>query len=106
MAGMISSTAGANAEPNVIPMIDVLLVMLIIFMLLSAVRQVTPIQVPAPLVSGGPQTGAIVLELRADGTYAINGRPVPDAALETTVEAIYAARPAKLMFIRASSDLT
>jgi biopolymer transport protein ExbD len=45
-----------------------------------------------------------VLELGDDGGYAINGQPVPKDQLDTQIHAIYDARPAKLLFIKAGQN--
>ena len=82
---MSMSAGGSNpgevsSEINVTPMIDVLLVLLIIFMITQPLsRMAMDIQVPPP---DTPQTNQqpsfqIVLELRDDGTYAINSQPYP-----------------------------
>ncbi len=42
-----------------------------------------------------------MLEVRDDGTYAINSQPVPKDQLDTQIHAIYDTRPVKLMFVKA-----
>ena len=95
--------AGVSSEINVTPMIDVLLVLLIIFMVVIAMgRTGVPIQIP-PVDTGtrdsGPST-QIVLELRDDGTYFINGRQVNKPDLASFIKDLYAERPMKLMFLK------
>ena len=108
MAGAeTSSRGGLSSEPNVVPMIDILLVLLIIFMITQPLsRMAMDVQVPPP---DTPQTtkappSQIVLELANDGGYAINGQPVPKDQLDTQMHAIYDQRPAKLLFIKAGAD--
>jgi biopolymer transport protein ExbD len=109
MAGGGSGDArGAlTSEPNVVPMIDILLVLLIIFMITQPLsRMALDVQVPPP---DTPQTtkappSQIVLELGDDGGYAINGQPVPKDQLDTQIHAIYDQRPAKLLFIKAGGN--
>ncbi|MBA3559973.1 MAG: biopolymer transporter ExbD [Gemmatimonadaceae bacterium] len=67
------SPTHANAEPNVIPMIDVLLVLLIIFMLMITERHLIWAQLPAQIESASPDPVPNVLEVRRNG-YAINGQ--------------------------------
>ena len=97
------SAGGVTSDINVTPMIDVLLVLLIIFMIIQPLnRQTIPIQVPPPqntAVASGP-SNQIVLELRDDGSYAINGQDVPKDQLDTQIHAIYDARPVKLLFVK------
>ena len=92
---------GISAEPNVIPMIDIMLVLLIIFMISQPLtRMAIDVQVPPPVTSqsSGPST-QIVLEIAADGSYNINGQPVPKEQLDTQSHAIFDQRPAKLLFL-------
>jgi biopolymer transport protein ExbD len=41
-----------------------------------------------------------VLELKDDGTYAINATPVTLSQLDRAVHALYDQRPAKIMFLK------
>ncbi|HEY7682670.1 MAG TPA: biopolymer transporter ExbD [Gemmatimonadales bacterium] len=111
MAGGTSSVQGeVNHEPNVIPMIDIMLVMLIIFMVSQPLaRLAIDVQVPPQETAAAKPTTAsnqIVLELTADGGYAINTQPVPKDQLDTQFHAIYDNRPAKLLFVKSSPDRT
>jgi biopolymer transport protein ExbD len=108
MAGGGGDAHGAlTAEPNVVPMIDILLVLLIIFMITQPLsRMALDVQVPPPdtPVTNKTPPSQIVLELADDGGYAINGQPVPHDQLDTQIHAIYDARPAKLLFIKAGPN--
>ena len=104
MAGGGSTPRGeVSSEPNVIPMIDIMLVLLIIFMISQPLaRMAIDVQVPPPVAapSTGPST-QIVLEILQDGAYSINGQPVPKPQLDTQIHTIFDNRPAKLLFIKA-----
>jgi biopolymer transport protein ExbD len=110
MAGGGSAAPGeVNSEPNVIPMIDIMLVMLIIFMVSQPLaRQAIDIQVPPQesATKSNAQSNQIVLELLADGGYAINTQPVPKDQLDTQIHAIFDPRPAKLMFVKSAPERT
>lgn len=99
-----------NSEPNVVPMIDILLVLLIIFMMqVPLSRKAMDVQVPPPTPENQQrqqqtQSDQIVLELLADGGYAINTEPVPKAQLDARLHQIYDNRPAKLMFVKAAGN--
>ena len=96
-----------SAEPNVVPMIDILLVLLIIFMITQPLsRMALDVQVPPPdeTVTTKTPPSQIVLELADNGSYAINGQPVPKDQLDTQIHAIYDQRPAKLLFIKAGPN--
>lgn len=107
MAMAVGGTqGGVTSEPNVIPMIDILLVLLIIFMItLPLSRTITPVNVPPPVqnASNAPST-QIVLNIAEDGSYSINGQPVPQGQLGTQIHAIFDNRPAKLLFIKAAGS--
>ena len=96
-----------SSEPNVVPMIDILLVLLIIFMITQPLsRMALDVQVPPPEQTATTKAppSQIVLELADDGSYAINGQPVPKDQLDTQIHAIYDDRPAKLLFIKAGMN--
>ena len=92
-------------EINVAPMIDVLLVLLVVFMLSMTVWRVIPVNVPPPQSTPSrPHAPPIVLELRADHTYAINSSVVAHAELGARLAQIYRTRPDAALFIRSASD--
>ena len=99
---------GVNSEINVPPMIDVLLVLLIIFMIIQPLnRQTIPIQVPPPQDNkpAAPNPNQIVLEIRDDGTYAINGQPCPKEQLDAQMHSIFDPRPVKLLFVKPGQNV-
>lgn len=104
---MSTSTQGAHSsvsDINVTPMIDVLLVLLIIFMITQPLSRMTlKVQVPPPQQptnSPPSQSNQIVLELPDNGSYSINGQPVPKDQLDAQLHTIYDPRPAKLLFVK------
>jgi len=95
--------SGMQAEPNVTPFLDVLLVLLIIFMYLSLTQQkIITAQLPDPTPVLGPNTPSIVLEVRPGAIYAINSRVVAGAQLASQLRAIYDGRPEKTLIVRAA----
>jgi biopolymer transport protein TolR len=104
-----AGATAVKAEPNVIPMIDIMLVLLIIFMIVT------------PLIANGFQAtmpqgdhldkspegdDEIVLGIDQNGTYFLNGTPIPADVLPDQLRAIYAARTKdKIMYFRADKGL-
>ena len=96
-------------DPNVVPFIDILLVLLVIFMLMQPLsRTAFDVQVPPPQQQQQQtQTQAsnqIVLEILGDGSYAVNAQPVAKSELEARIHEIYDNRPVKLIFIKADEN--
>lgn len=95
---------GVSSDINVTPMIDVLLVLLIIFMIVNALsRTVIEVQIPPTqtAASASQESNQIVLELKPDGSYAINGQqPFQLAQLDARIHGVYDNRPGKIIFVK------
>ena len=103
MAMSTGGGGGLSSDINVTPMIDVLLVLLIIFMVVIALgRSAVPIQIPPTdtATRNADQSTQIVLELRDDGTYWINGTMYPKENLANGIKQIFEPRPVKLLFLK------
>ena len=98
---------GLNREPNVIPMIDILLVLLIAAMLdlLPMWKTEVVLPVPTPAAEAGDSDASIVLQVTPGPRYAVNGRVIEAGQLIPELTKIYAGRPTKVLFIEADKKL-
>lgn len=96
--------SGLTNEPNVVPMIDIMLVLLIIFMIMQPLmRKAVDLQLPEPTPSVATTNQAsnqIVLEVLADGSFAVNREPLTKENLSKRLTEIYEGRPDKIMFVK------
>ncbi len=104
MAMAISNGGRAKAEINMTPMIDVLLVLIIIFMVITpltsrGLRALVP--QPAGDEPGNSGTGReIVVTVRADGMMLLNREPLTFAALQSRLERLYKSGATRVIFVR------
>src|SRR5580700_8116267 len=93
------SNRGLNSDPNMTPMIDVLLVLLIIFMIIIPMsRKTIDVQLPdpTPQTNVTPDNKQIVLEIGPNYQFAINKAPVTKDNLAQRLHEIYDPRPDKI----------
>jgi biopolymer transport protein TolR len=98
-----------KSEPNVVPMIDIMLVLLIIFMIVT------------PLIAAGFKAtlpkgknldprpegdNEVILGIDEAGRYFLNQRPIPEGSLEDQLRSIFAARSEdKILYFKADNQL-
>lgn len=84
-------------EMNLIPLIDISLILVIIFMVLTPVLIQSQIAVRLPVSEGGAPPAAddtIQVQIGREGTFLLDGRPVREARLEREL-ALRASGPSK-----------
>jgi biopolymer transport protein TolR len=98
-----------KSEPNVVPMIDIMLVLLIIFMIVT------------PLIAAGFKAtlpkgknldprpegdNEVILGIDEAGRYFVNGRPIAEGTLEDHLRSTFAARTEdKILYFKADNQL-
>lgn len=108
MAFKMGGSAGLQNEPNVVPMIDILLVLLIIFMIMQPLaRKSVDLQLPDPTPQDKPpdaKPDQIILEILPNGTFAVNKEPMTRDNLARRLKEIYDPRPEKIMFVKGDPE--
>ncbi len=110
----VSAKTKAENRPNVVPMIDIMLVLLIIFMIVTPIIS-AGFQATMPYakeIENRPEEdGDIILGIDTRGQYFLDPGTkeigiVPEGALEGMLRAIYDARTKdKILYLRAHNDL-
>ncbi len=94
--GRMQFRHGARDEPeiNLIPFIDVLLVVLIFLMLSTTYSKFTEMQLRLPVADAEAQRDypkEVIVSVSSDGRYSINKTILPDRSVETVAAALAAA---------------
>jgi biopolymer transport protein ExbD len=110
MGMSVGGGGGVKADPNVTPMIDVMLVLLIIFMITIPQINAGFAAVPPEGQNLKPhpeEDGDQVLGIDDQGRYYLNKQPVRNEDLETLVKEIYGVegREDYIMYVKAHKDL-
>jgi biopolymer transport protein ExbD len=110
MGMAVGGQGGVKSDINMTPMIDVLLVLIIIFMVITPL---TPkgleALVPQPPPPGTPPSAAdqrtVVITINKDHTMLINTEPTTEQALGQRLEEIFKTRAERVVFVKGDPDL-
>lgn len=109
MGMSVSTGGGVKAEPNVVPMIDVMLVLLIIFMVVTpAIAAGFTAEPPSGInLKSHPEADEDqVLGIDKFGNYFLNKQQIPNEELGQRLQAIYTVRTIdQILYVKADKNL-
>ena|SRR5919109_2452673 len=104
MGFAVGGKRGVVSDPNIVPLIDVLLVLLVIFMLMPHAVGLRA-QVPQACGAAGPENCGqdkprpVVIQVLANGSLRVNQQPVPWENLDDRLREIFKLRADRTAFI-------
>ncbi len=108
---MASKIAGEDDEPiadiNIVPFVDIILVVLIIFMVTTPLIMKPSINVNLPKAGSGDETtpSELSIGILADGSLTLNGQPTDEAAITSYSQEMAAKRPDVQAIVSADKDV-
>ena len=107
-AGNSAGRTNVKSEPNVVPMIDIMLVLLIIFMIVtpllaSGFRATMP---KADNLDPSPEEeNEVILGIDEGGRFFLNTRPISDDQLEDQLRSMFSGREDKILYMKADNQI-
>jgi len=108
MAINVGASGGVKSDINITPLVDVVLVLLIIFMVVTPIVQMGyDVQVPPKVETAVPQPmeNQVIVRMDRDGSTWINKQNVAKSEFPAKLREVLTGRSAKVVFFAADGDL-
>ena len=110
MGMAVGGARGPKADINMTPMIDVLLVLIIIFMVITpltphGLEALVPQPPPPNAKPNASDQRTVVIVLNKDGSIEINNEPTDENKLGARLEDIFKTRAERVVFVKGDPDL-
>jgi biopolymer transport protein TolR len=106
MGTVVGGKRGAITDMNVVPLIDILLVLLVIFMVIPHSRGLNA-EIPQP--SADPRVpdkpSVVVIQVLADGSLRLNQQPVQWEDLENRLTGVFRVRADRTAFVQGDASV-
>jgi biopolymer transport protein ExbD len=98
---------GLHVDVNIVPLIDILLVLLVIFMIIPHHQLGLDASIPQPQIEAEPEqpVDVIVVQVLADGSLRINQEPVAWDALEDRLKQVFHSSARPTAFVRGDAPV-